>query len=795
MTVHVSLCIITLNAGKSIRACLDSMKQYVEEVCVLDTGSTDNTLEEVAAACPDAKVQVYIDPNRHPVHGWTSDFADLRNRNAAMASHDVILWLDADDVVVNPRNLRAAINDAFGGKFGAVASVLPVLYVYAQDDAGNWTSVVPRPRAYDRRFFDWEGVVHEDTRPLRPCKNMPMLDPEIAHVVHVRKDPRSRGSAERNLWILEQYQKRGRPMNDRLWQNVATSLNILGRYEEACAAFQRAIDAPHNNPECDYITFLRWGEACIRMRRYDVALEKFGRAQALFPDRKAPYLAMAETCMYQQQAKQALVYVEIASHMDADSEGFAWQPTNDKIAPAIIRAEAYMVLSEYERASAEYEALAKVMPNEEKITRPRDLLREMLGNHKLYASFMDLYRAFEASPADRAALVAMAPRCLHSFPEIAKLRIPQRPEGKRTIAIYCGNAQAPWGWDSVERGIGGSEEAVILLSRELAKQGWHVEVYAFPGTDQMGTDPHGVVWTPYYTWDENRPVDVFVGWRQFMACPKAVASLKVLWLHDSIIREYFTEEMVAGWDAILTVSKHHGEALPDHAKAKWVVSANGLSPDFFVDGPNRPTEFLYASSPDRGLETLLKLWPAIRKEVPEATLDVYYGFTRNFMAEASRNSELRRLRESVTALLEQPGVYMHGMVGQRQLSHAYARCGFTLYPTAWSETSCISMMRAQAMGCIPITSRHKDSALAETCGKFDLGPPVRDGSIYDQPEWQAEWVASVVAATRGDWTAHRQAMKAHARKEFSWQTVATQWSALFSERLSAPPRLPEPIPA
>jgi tetratricopeptide (TPR) repeat protein len=53
---------------------------------------------------------------------------------------------------------------------------------------------------------------------------------------------------------------------------------------------------------------------------------------------------------------------------------------------------------------------------------------------------------------------------------------------RRTVAIFClfrlPDAQGGrWGPSSVERqGIGGSEEAVILLSRELVKLGWHVEV-------------------------------------------------------------------------------------------------------------------------------------------------------------------------------------------------------------------------------------------------------------------------------------------------------------------------------
>jgi hypothetical protein len=39
-----------------------------------------------------------------------------------------------------------------------------------------------------------------------------------------------------------------------------------------------------------------------------------------------------------------------------------------------------------------------------------------------------------------------------------------------------------------------------------------------------------------------------------------------------------------------------------------VVSANGIDPAFFVDGPNHPARFIYASHPFYGLATLLEVW-------------------------------------------------------------------------------------------------------------------------------------------------------------------------------------------
>lgn len=73
------------------------------------------------------------------------------------------------------------------------------------------------------------------------------------------------------------------------------------------------------------------------------------------------------------------------------------------------------------------------------------------------------------------------------------------------------------------------------------------------------------------------------------------------------------------------------------------------------------------------------------------------------------------------ALLKQPGVVYIGLVNHTVLADAYASSGFTLYPTSFPETGCVSLMKAQAMGAIPITSRYLNSTLPEM-GRFDLGP-------------------------------------------------------------------------
>lgn len=85
---RLSLCMIVRNEDAFIRDCLESVRGVVDEMIVVDTGSTDDTIE--ICRLFGATVLTYA---------WGDDFAAARNHGLAHATGDWILWLDADEVV------------------------------------------------------------------------------------------------------------------------------------------------------------------------------------------------------------------------------------------------------------------------------------------------------------------------------------------------------------------------------------------------------------------------------------------------------------------------------------------------------------------------------------------------------------------------------------------------------------------------------------------------------------------------------------------------------------------------
>jgi len=145
----------------------------------------------------------------------------------------------------------------------------------------------------------------------------------------------------------------------------------------------------------------------------------------------------------------------------------------------------------------------------------------------------------------------------------------------------------------------------------------------------------------------------------------------------------------------------------------------------------------------------------------------------------------RLWEEEIRSLLQLPGVIYHGSVDHQQLSEAFSGAGFLLYPTRYPETSCITVMRAMALGVLPITSRYVGSALYNLTAGFDWGPSValEDGSEGPYRAWlELQWGPAVIAAALTDPRVlynRRREMLLSARRKFSWHNSAQTLSDSF----------------
>lgn len=151
-----SLCMIVKNEEAVLRDCLDSIKELMDEIIIVDTGSTDKTKEIAAEYTP----YVYD-------YKWTNDFAAARNYAFSKATGDYIYSADADEYLDEENKV----------KFKALKKVLVseveiVQMVYVTEQINHPTENFAkdlRPKLFKRlREFTWIDPIHEtiNTNPI-----------------------------------------------------------------------------------------------------------------------------------------------------------------------------------------------------------------------------------------------------------------------------------------------------------------------------------------------------------------------------------------------------------------------------------------------------------------------------------------------------------------------------------------------------------------------------------------------------------------------------------------------------
>ena len=208
--IQISLCMIVKNEEAVLARCLDSIKDLMDEIIIVDTGSTDHT-KEIAAGYTD---QIYD-------FAWVDDFAAARNFAFSKASMPYIYTADADEVVSEENRQR----------FLQLKEVLLPEIDIVQMKYGNQLEHGTaynydeeyRPKLFKRlREFVWIEPVHEMVR-LDPV----VYDPDIVidHKPHEKL-------SKRDFPIFQKKIREGLRLSKRLHHMYAMELYISGDEED-----------------------------------------------------------------------------------------------------------------------------------------------------------------------------------------------------------------------------------------------------------------------------------------------------------------------------------------------------------------------------------------------------------------------------------------------------------------------------------------------------------------------------------------------------------------------------------
>ena len=213
--VTVSLCMIVKNEEAVLARCLDSVKSLVDEIVIVDTGSTDRT-KEIASRYTD---QVYD-------FTWIDDFSAARNFSFSKAKMMYCLWLDADDLLL-PQDQTEFLS--LKRSLSPDVDIVMMKYHVAFDQNGVPTYSYYRERLIRRLSgFCWKGEVHEAIS----------LGGKVEYSeIGITHQKLGQGDVNRNLNIFEKLMASGKKLEPRQRFYYGRELFYHHRWLEAIDTF------------------------------------------------------------------------------------------------------------------------------------------------------------------------------------------------------------------------------------------------------------------------------------------------------------------------------------------------------------------------------------------------------------------------------------------------------------------------------------------------------------------------------------------------------------------------------
>lgn len=259
----ISICIIAKNEEKNMEAFLSSIKKhmgnYPYEIVLVDTGSTDKTIEIA---------KKYTD--RILFFEWIGDFATARNFSLNNANHDWVLILDCDEYVdeldVNGFTLMMK-------QYPDGVGMLTRRNHYEMNGTDSiYTDRVER--FFNRRHYHYEAIIHEQVRRIDGGDFERVAIPlTVEHCGYNGTPEQMRQKAERNNALLLKMLEEN-PDDPYLYFQIGQSYNSIHDDENACYYYGKGLEY-EVDPRAEYVQMMviGYGYNLLHLGRLEEALQ------------------------------------------------------------------------------------------------------------------------------------------------------------------------------------------------------------------------------------------------------------------------------------------------------------------------------------------------------------------------------------------------------------------------------------------------------------------------------------------------------------------------------------------
>ncbi len=773
------ICKGTDEEAELLDRCLDNVQPYVDGIFVVNTfkkgGMVNTKVRDVVADHGGWSVNFE----------WINDFSAARNFSFEQVpeEYDYIMWCDADDMFRGMEKLRPTIED------NPNVDAFAMWYMYEFDD--NKQPIVIHKKTMVIRndgCSNWKGALHED---LIPNRSLEVKLIEGIDRMHFPNEGHQIEVAKRNVEISEQEAKRN-PEDARNLFNLGNSYIGNGQFAEAEKTMQQFIEKTGSDDE-KYIAFLRLAAMKNALGNVSGAMTTLQIAVGMKPEFPDAYNQLGYLCFDNGQLENAEKYLLQGLQTFLKNPPYhdiiVYNPRDYDYNPMFALSKVYFKINRPDLALPMLKGCLALNKEDKKL---QELIVEMEAETARLEAVLLIAKEL-STETDKEKIKARldeVPVDLRSHPALTSIRnqnfIKTESSGK-DITYYCGLTTHEWNPEMAKtKGIGGSEEAVINLSKEWVKMGYNVTVYSNCGPEAMVCD--GVTYRPFWEYNYRDKTDYTIVWRHPKLLDYDLNGKVFVDLHDVISEGEFNKKRLAKIDRIFVKTKFHRSLFPNIPDEKFAVIPNGIDFKLFEDSTIEKDRYLLVntSSPDRSLDVLPKLFKEVKKQIPQARLKWAYGW-EIFDNSFSNDKERMTWKDKVVKEMEEAGIENMGRLSQAECAKLYLEGNILAYPTEFAEIDCITVKKAQACGCMPITTNF--GALDESVQfgvkihsnktKDNWSRPHQAAFGIEDEEAQKQWVDAVVKQLKQPiMVKERQGMQFWTQI-FAWPKIATKWSDIL----------------
>lgn len=255
----ISLCMIVKNEEQNLSNCLNNIKNKVDEIVIVDTGSTDKTVE---------LAQKYTDKVFH--FKWCDDFAAARNYSIEKAQNAWILVLDADEKV---ESFDKKTVDTFINSNEKLVGRIKRINTF-KDSTGEKRLFERVNRLFNKNYFKYDGIIHEQIV-AKDGKDYNTVNVDISanHIGYEKHIINNTNKISRNKELLQK--AISKKANDSyLYYQLGKTFFMEKDYLAARANFEKALELGIDE-KLEYSEDLieSYAYALIDLKEYNKALE------------------------------------------------------------------------------------------------------------------------------------------------------------------------------------------------------------------------------------------------------------------------------------------------------------------------------------------------------------------------------------------------------------------------------------------------------------------------------------------------------------------------------------------